>query len=194
VKFIADVLKATHVKQILDNMKKQKDRPNWDESFMSVAVDAATRSSCKYLHTGAVIVKDKRIIATGYNGAPPGIENCLNIGCRKDKENIKFNDKGKGICRGTHAEMNAMGLVERERLIGTTMYSVYFPCSACAKAIVAQGIRKVVYCFVYAEPDSLTNELFDESNTTLRKLNFDVEAQNLRRLRIFEQQNLNKSR
>ena len=175
-------------------MKKQEkpaiyDRPSWDEYFMDMAYNCATRSSCKHLHTGAVLVKDKRIIGTGYNGASPNIENCLSKGCRKDEVNISFDDKGKSVCRGTHAEMNALGQIGRERASGTTIYSVYFPCSACAKAIVGNDISEVVYSLMYEEADSLTKETFAEAGIKLRHLNINIEKQNNRRLAIKAQQN-----
>lgn len=169
-------------------MKKEiKERPDWDEFYMFAAYDAATRSSCKYLNTGAVIVKDKRIIASGYNGAPPGIENCLEIGCRKDREKIKFDEKGTSTCRGIHAEVNAKDQVARKDLKGTTLYTLFFPCSSCAKEIVGNGIKEVVYTKKYSEPDSLTNELFNEANVKLRKLEIDIGDQFQRIKRIQNQ-------
>ena len=152
-------------------------RPSWDEYFMFSAVLAATRSSCKHLHTGAVVIKDKRIIAAGYNGAPPGIVNCLERGCRKDREGVSFDDKGKGVCRGIHAELNALSQVSREVLkdANTTLYTVYLPCSSCAKFLVGAGIKEVVYLKVYEESDILTKELFSESGTILRQMTIDSE-------------------
>jgi len=155
--------------------KAVRERPSWSESYMFSALGAAWRSSCLYLQTGAVIVKDKRIIASGYNGAPPGIENCLEVGCRKDREHVDFDDKGKGVCRGIHAEINAMSQISREDLKGTTLYSLYYPCSACAKEIVGNGIDSVFYSKVYSEPDSLTKELFAEAGVKLRQLSMDTE-------------------
>ena len=87
---------------------EKRERPSWDEYFMFAALSAATRSSCQCLFTGAVVVKDKRIVASGYNGAPEGIENCLVRGCRKEQHHVAFADKGKGQCRGCHGEKNAM--------------------------------------------------------------------------------------
>jgi dCMP deaminase len=156
-------------------MSEKRQRPDWDEFFMFKALWAATRSSCKYLQTGAVIVKDKRVISTGYNGAPPNIENCLKRGCRKDEEGVDFDDKGKAVCRGVHAEKNAMDQIARQDLIGAKMYTLYFPCSSCAKEIVGNGIDEVIYSKIYQEPDSLTNELFSEAGIKLRKLDLDIE-------------------
>ena len=167
--------------------KQNFGRPSWDEAFMYSALSAATRSSCLHLKTGAVIVKDKRIIASGYNGAPPGIKNCLKVGCRKEREGIRFDDKGKGVCRGVHAEINAISQIARENLKGTTMYTVFFPCSACAKSIVGNGISEVVYLRYYKEPDSLTMELFTEAGIKLKQFQFDIKAQCNRVLHIINQ-------
>ncbi len=153
----------------------KRERPSWDESFMFAALISATRSSCIHLQTGAVIVKDKRIIASGYNGAPPGIVNCLERGCRKDREGVNFEDKDKSVCRGMHAEVNALNQIARENLKGATLYSFYFPCSSCAKAIVSSGISEVVFCKIYKEPDSLTKELFSEGGVKLRQIKINVD-------------------
>ena len=158
-------------------MKSGLKRPSWDERFMFEAYSSAIRSSCKYIQTGAVIVKDKRIIASGYNGAPPGIVNCLERGCRKDDKGIAWDKKGLGNCRGAHAEINAMAQISRADLIGTTMYTVFFPCSACAKSIVGNGIKEVVYSKIYKEIDSLTKELMQEAGIILRQLKIDVDKQ-----------------
>lgn len=152
----------------------KKERPSWDEYFMSIALLTATRASCKYIKAGAIIVKDKRIIATGYNGAPPGIENCLSVGCRKNREGISFEQKGTGNCRGEHAERNALLQISRERTINSTIYSVLFPCSNCAKEIVGAGVKEVVYWEIYEEPNSLTRELFNEGEVKLRKIDLNI--------------------
>lgn len=153
----------------------ERTRPEWDEYFMEGAIWAATRSSCRHLYTGAVIVKNKRVIATGYNGAPPDIENCLKRGCRKEEIGVAFDDKGKGVCRGIHAEKNAMDQIAREDLKGTKIYTLYYPCSSCAKEIAGNGIIEVIYGLVYSEPDSLTKEVFDEKGIELRKMEINLE-------------------
>jgi len=152
-------------------------RPSWDESFMFAALSTATRSSCFAIKTGTVIVKDKRIISSGYNGAPPGIKNCLEVGCRKQREGIDWKSKHGGECRGIHAEINAMSQISREKLKGAVMYTVVFPCSACAKSIVGNGISEVVFMKYYAEPDTLTKELFAEAGIKLRQLNINIKKQ-----------------
>lgn len=133
------------------NMTEIKDRPDWDRLFMSMAIDMATRSSCRYIDAGALVVKDKRIISDGYNGAPPGDrENCLYTGCRKDELGISQETKGKGKCRGTHAEMNALHYAGRDS-IGATLYTVILPCSSCAKHAAAGQIARIVYAIEYKE-------------------------------------------
>ena len=156
-------------------MEKRRERPSWDEAHMLTALGAASRSSCIYLNTGAAIVRNNRVIASGYNGAPPRVENCLTRGCRKEICNVAFDDKGKGVCRGTHAEMNALNQISRWDLEGqsASMYSLFYPCSSCAKAIVASGITRVVYSMIYMEPDSLTKEVFTDANVICFKLETD---------------------
>jgi dCMP deaminase len=151
----------------------EKERLSWDEMYMFMALIAASRSSCNHLHTGAIIVNgDKRIVAEGYNGAPKGTKNCLEMGCRKEKKGISFEQKRSGACKGVHAEVNAIHQVTGERLSNAKIYTVFYPCSDCAKEIVAiGGIKEVVYIHQYSEPDSLTKEIFKESGIKIRKLN-----------------------
>ncbi|VVB77615.1 tRNA-specific adenosine deaminase [uncultured archaeon] len=170
-----------------ENIEDYKDRPSWDEAFMLAAYEAATRSSCLDLKTGAVVVKDNRVRASGYNGAPPGIRNCLEVGCRKKSLGIDFNERCTGNCRGAHAERNAMDQIAREDLKGTTLYTVFFPCSDCAKEIVGNGISEVVYSIIYKEPDSLTTELFSEAKINLREYQPDIIEQFTRLMRIYNQ-------
>jgi len=145
-------------------MVSEKDRPSWDEYFMLNALLISTRASCLHLKNGAVIVnKDKRIIAAGYNGAPSGIKNCLEVGCNKNKFGVSFEEKGKGLCRGNHAEYNALSQVGRDELKGTSIYTLYYPCSACAKQIIGSGIRRVVYANEYEEQNSIVKQLFREA-------------------------------
>ena len=118
-------------------------RPSWDDYFMAVAKIIASRSTCDRLYSGAILVKDNRIIATGYNGAPPGLPHCHDAGHLLED----------GHCiRTIHGEHNALlqaaiqgGATTR----GATMYSKYTPCMHCAKYVVACGIKRVVVCKVY---------------------------------------------
>ncbi len=156
-------------------MGKIRERLEFEETYLLGVITAAARSSCLYLPTGAVIVKDKRIIASGYNGAPPRVRNCYELGCRKDKKRVEFNDKGRGVCRGIHAEVNAMDQIARKDLKGASLYSLHLPCSSCAKEIVGSGIEEVFYLEGYEEEDNLTKELFSEAGVRLAKINLNLE-------------------
>ena len=161
----------------------EKDRPSWDLYFMSEAINVATRSSCVYIDAGAVVVKNNRMISTGYNGAPPEIrENCLDVGCRKDDFGISQETKGGGKCRGTHAEMNALQYAGTEA-IGGTLYTVILPCSNCTKQAASAQIKRIVYAIEYAEKSKgvvetegdLTKEICRQTGIRLEHLAMERE-------------------
>jgi dCMP deaminase len=156
-------------------MSWKEERLTWDEKHMLAAITIASRSSCEVLHTGAVVIKNKRVIAEGYNGAPEGIENCLNNGCRKRKHGVDFETKGTGNCIALHAEINALSEVSKERAHGAALYTVYYPCADCAKEIVNSGIQEIVYLKEYREPSVLAKELFEARNIKVRKLELNLE-------------------
>jgi dCMP deaminase len=133
-------------------------RPGWDEYFMEVAEVVARRSTCLRRNIGAVVVKDKRILSTGYNGAPTGLPHCADVGCLREKLGIPSGERHE-ICRGLHAEQNALLQAARHgiSLEGSTIYSTTEPCSLCAKMLINAGIRRVVYKESY--PDELSREL-----------------------------------
>lgn len=130
-------------------LKKSK-RPDWDRYFLGLAHAVATRSNCLRQAVGVVIVKDRRIIATGYNGTPAGVKNCVDGGCerclKRDKNVLKANER-KDLCICVHGEQNAIlqcayhGVSAR----GATMYSTIEPCLQCAKHIINAGITKIVF-------------------------------------------------
>jgi len=162
-------------------------RPNWDEYFMAMAVLASVRSSCKHVRAGSVIVLDKRIIGTGYNGAPVGVkENCLDAGCRKEAHGLKYKDAfNVGKCIGVHAEMNALANLSREIHKGATLYTTVFPCPACAKNLLAYNIKKVVYKREYdKEETKLSMKLFKEANVEVEQL--DINPDELKKF-LFDQ-------
>jgi dCMP deaminase len=149
-------------------------RPSWDEYFMLSAVIVATRSSCIKFNSGAVIVKDKRIIASGYNGPAPGIPSGFDLGyCRKEKEGVNWENKGSGHCLATHAEANAIIQNHEKNLSGTTMFCLHFPCNECAKLIASSGIKEVVYLKMYKEKVSKSEEIFNLASVKFRKMTFD---------------------
>ncbi len=154
--------------------KHGRDRPTWDDYFMTVALSVASRASCIKIHSGAVIVKDKRILSTGYNGFPPGMESCFEKGeCRKDSLGIKWDQKNTGHCFTVHAEVNALLQVAGRDMRGGTLYTVLYPCADCAKNIAGAGIAEIVYLRSYKEKDSQTGEIFKQAGINLRKMDYD---------------------
>jgi dCMP deaminase len=137
------------------------DRPSWDEYFMQIAQDVSTRATCLRRLVGAVIVMDKRILTTGYNGAPHGLPHCTEVGC-------KMQD---GHCvRTLHAEQNAIvqGSLYGVSLKGASLYVTCQPCNNCAKMIINAGIRKVVFDGEY--PDDFAMELFSQAGLEIIRL------------------------
>ena len=127
-------------------------RPTLDEYFMEIASVVAKRSTCLRQHVGAVIVKDKRILATGYNGAPSGLPHCDEVGCLRDKMAVPSGERQE-LCRGAHAEQNAIIQAAKFGISvdGAILYSTHCPCITCAKIIINAGIRRVVYGRDYAD-------------------------------------------
>ena len=123
---------------------EQISRPSWDEYFMKLAWLVAERSTCVRHHVGAVIVRDKRILTTGYNGAASGIKDCLELGCLRNELNIPSGTRHE-ICRAIHAEQNAIIQAGQDRCKGATMYiwGHDFICILCKRFIVQAGIKTV---------------------------------------------------
>ena len=122
------------------------DRPDWDEYFMGIAFMAAKRGSCVVENGGAVIVKDRNSLATGYSGSPAGTAICIDLGC--SVEQIKPGAKEKILnCRGVHAEQNAILQAAKHgvNIDGATLYCTTAPCPICAKMIINSGIKRLVY-------------------------------------------------
>lgn len=132
-------------------------RPSWDEYFMSIAHLVATRSTCLRRKVGAVVVKNKQILATGYNGAPTGIIHCNEVGCLREQLNVPSGERHE-LCRALHAEQNAFLQAARHgvSLTGATLYVTTQPCSICAKMIINVGIRKLIIEGDYPDEAALT--------------------------------------
>lgn len=132
-------------------------RPTIDEYFLKIASIVATRSTCLRHQVGSVIVRDKRIISTGYNGAPAGMEHCLEIGCIRDQENIPSGTRHEK-CRAVHSEQNAIiqAAIHGVSIAGATLYCTHQPCVLCAKMIINSKIERVVYATPY--PDIIALE------------------------------------
>ncbi len=137
-------------------------RPDWDNYFMAIASVVATRSTCLRRKVGAVIVRDRQIISTGYNGAPKGVPHCAEVGCLREKLGIPSGERHE-ICRGAHAEINAIAQAAAtgSTTAGADMYCTHEPCSFCTKAMINAGIRRVLYVFPY--PDPLARQLREEA-------------------------------
>ncbi len=141
----------------------------WDKRFMDMAEFVATWTSCarEKRAVGAIIVKDKRILTTGYNGAPSGIETCREKGyCLRDKLGIASGTRAE-VCYAVHAEQNA--IVQAAKLgvsvEGATLYVTHQPCTICTKLIINSGIKKIVYKYPY--PDEFSMQLIKESGIEL---------------------------
>ena len=137
-------------------------RPSWDEYFMKITHLVAERSTCLRRKVGAIIVKNKRIISTGYNGAPRNLRHCLEIGCMREQKEIPSGERHE-MCRGAHAEQNAIiqAASSGVDMEGATMYCTTAPCSTCSKMIINAGIEKLVLGEKY--PDRLGEELIAEA-------------------------------
>ena len=133
-------------------------RPGWDAYFMEIAHTVATRATCPRASVGAVLVRDHRILTTGYNGAPRGVTHCTEAGC------IVVNDHCQ---RATHAEANAIvqGALHGVSLHGATAYCTHQPCVNCSKLLISAGVTKIVYEQPY--PDAVASELLGEAGVAL---------------------------
>ncbi len=131
-------------------------RPTLDEYFMEIAEVVAKRSTCLRNKVGAVIVRDKRILSTGYNGAPRDMEHCLEIGCIRDQQNIASGTRHE-LCRAVHAEQNAIiqSALHGVSVEGATLYCTHQPCILCAKMIINSKIKRVVYSNKYPDDEAI---------------------------------------
>ncbi len=150
-------------------MLRKDNRPSWEDYFMDIAVLVSKRSTCIRRSVGAVIIKDKRILSTGYNGAPSGISHCLDVGCLRETMDIPSGERHE-LCRGTHAEQNAIiqAALYGVSIKDATVFCTNLPCSICAKMIINAGIKKIVYLYGYA--DSMSRDMLEEADINLIKL------------------------
>ncbi len=148
-------------------------RPTWDEYFIAITKQVATRATCLRRKVGAIIVKDKRILTTGYNGAPRGVKSCLEIGkCMRQELGVPSGQRHE-ICRALHAEQNAIiqAAYHGVQIAGSDIYSTTQPCVLCAKMLINAGIKKIYYYEEY--PDELALELLKEAGVELIRLDFN---------------------
>lgn len=151
---------------MVDKQQVKLDRPDWDIYFMCLAKTAGLRSSCLRNVVGALIVKDRRIVATGYNGTPRGIQNCLEGGCKRcldrHTNKIKVNER-KDLCICVHAEQNALlqAAYHGTSTKHATLYTTIAPCLQCSKALINAGITEVVYENHHSTEDQENTEGID---------------------------------
>lgn len=143
-------------------------RPDNDTYFMRMAELVATRSSCLRRNVGAVVVKEKRVLTTGYNGAPKGLRHCAEVGCVRMENNILSGTRHE-LCRGVHAEQNAViqAAYFGVSIKDSAIYTTNFPCVMCAKILVNAGIREIIYKDEYI--DELSRNVLEESKVTVRR-------------------------
>ncbi|MEE1038955.1 MAG: cytidine/deoxycytidylate deaminase family protein [Eubacterium sp.] len=145
-------------------------RPSWDEYFMQMAELTAKRSTCLRRQVGAIIVKDKHIIATGYNGAPKGLPHCEDLGgCYREKLGVPSGQRHE-LCRALHAEQNAIiqAATLGQSIEGGTIYVTHQPCVICAKMIINAGIKRIVVRNGY--PDELAQSMIDDADLKIEML------------------------
>jgi dCMP deaminase len=141
-------------------------RPSWDQYFLRITEQIAERSTCLRRKVGALLVKDKRILATGYNGAPVGLRHCIDVGCLREDREIASGEHHE-LCRGLHAEQNSIiqAALHGIKIDQATLYTTHEPCVLCAKMLVNAGIKRIVYRDSY--PDELAESILKEADIEL---------------------------
>jgi dCMP deaminase len=142
-------------------------RPSWDEYFMEICHVVARRSTCLRRQVGAVLVSGRRILATGYNGAPKGLAHCAELGgCYRERLGIPSGERQE-LCRGLHAEQNAIiqAAIHGVKLENVTAYCTEQPCVTCAKMLINADVKRIVYERDY--PDELALEMLQEAEVEL---------------------------
>lgn len=137
-------------------------RPGWNEYFSCIARQVATRSTCLRRQVGCVIVLEKRIVATGYNGAPSGMPHCEETGCLRERENVPPGERHE-LCRGLHAEQNAViqAAMHGTAVRGASLYCTHHPCILCSKMLINAGIARIYYLEGY--PDAMARRFLEEA-------------------------------
>ena len=141
-------------------------RPSWETYFLEITHLVSRRSTCRRRSVGAILVKDKRILASGYNGAPSGLPHCLEVGCLRELNQVPSGERHE-LCRGLHAEQNVIIQAARHGIPiqGAALYCTTMPCIICAKMIINAGITSVYYEEGYA--DELSEQLFRDAGVQL---------------------------
>lgn len=143
-------------------------RPDWDTYFMTIAREVATRSTCLRRRVGAILVREKRILATGYNGAPRGLAHCAEYGCLRETQGIPSGQRHE-ICRGLHAEQNALlqAATHGVPVEGAVLYCTTQPCVLCAKMLINVGVKDIFTAEGY--PDPLAGEMLRDAGVRITR-------------------------
>ncbi len=152
---------------MIKNKMKSKKRPDWDEYFLGIAKLVSERSTCLRRRVGALIVKNRRILTTGYNGTHSGIAHCDIEGCLRDRMKVPSGERHE-LCRGLHAEQNAIiqAALYGVDISGSVLYCTNQPCSICAKMLINAGIKEIVMESGY--PDKMAMGFFKEAGIVVR--------------------------
>ena len=153
----------------MEPFQGERERPSWNEYFLTIATMVASRSTCLRRRVGAVLVSDKRILSTGYNGPPRGLVHCAQRGCLREELGIPSGERHE-ICRGLHAEQNA---IIQAALFGVSikesvLYCTTFPCIICSKMLINSGVKAIYYVDGY--PDELSLEMLKEAGVVVEQL------------------------
>lgn len=161
------MIKSGRQKTIPKSLRKK--RPCWDEYFLEMAQLVSRRSTCLRRQVGAVLVRDKKILTTGYNGAPTGLAHCSDTGCLRDKLKIPSGQRHE-LCRGLHAEQNALiqASLHGISVIGGTLYVTNQPCVICAKMLINAGIKDIVIAGGY--PDKMAMKFLKQGKIKVRNI------------------------
>ena len=153
-------------------MSALEDRPSWEQYFMDITQLVAKRSTCLRRSVGAVIIKNKRILTTGYNGAPSNIKHCIEAGCLREDLKVASGERHE-LCRGIHAEQNAIiqAAFHGVSIKDATLFCTNQPCSICAKMIINSGIKQIYYLSGYA--DTLSQVMLKEAAVEVIQLDTD---------------------
>ncbi|MDD5204609.1 MAG: cytidine/deoxycytidylate deaminase family protein [Desulfobacterales bacterium] len=144
-------------------------RPSWPEYFMAITRLVAKRSTCLRRSVGAVLVKEKRILATGYNGAPAGLKHCEEVGCLRESSSIPSGTRHE-LCRGLHAEQNVIiqAAYHGISINGAVLFCTNKPCAICSKMLINAGIQEIYFLDGYE--DALSDQMLAEAGVNLKRL------------------------
>ena len=158
-------------------MKAAPKRPSWDTYIMDITCLVAKRSTCTRRGVGAILVKNKQILASGYNGAPTRVAHCSETGCLREQLKVPSGERHE-LCRGIHAEQNAIiqAASHGVSIKGAILYCTNLPCFICAKMIINAGITQIIYLSGYA--DTMSEEMLAEAGVDVIKFNPASEGDN----------------